>query len=60
MGVYPNVPAGYVVDIVVNNRRFDHKDQGCPPHGSVPASAISTGDIFRPEGQAFTASGDAA
>lgn len=58
-GIYPNVSAvRYVVDIFVNNRRFDHKDQDYPPHGSVPASAIRSGDIFRLEGQAFNARGD--
>jgi hypothetical protein len=58
-GVYPSVPAArYVVDVFVNNRRFDHKEQGYPPHGSVPASAINGGDIFRLEGQAFNARGD--
>ena len=58
-GVCPASPAArYVVDVFVNNRRFDHKDQAYPPHGSVPASAIKTGDVFRLEGQGFTARGD--
>lgn len=58
-GVYPNVPAvRFVADVYVNNRRVDHKDQNYPPHGSVPASQIATGDIFRLEGQAYNAKGD--
>lgn len=58
-GVYPAVPAvRFVVDIWINKRRFDHKDQDYPPHGSVPASAIRSGDLFRLEGQAFNARGD--
>ena len=58
-GVYPNVAAvRFVVDIWINKRRFDHKDQDYPPHGSVPASAIGSGDLFRLEGQAFNARGD--
>lgn len=58
-GVYPNVPAvRFVSDVYINNWRIDHKDQSYPPHGSVPASQIDTGDIFRLEGQAFNAKGD--
>ena len=58
-GVYPAIPAArYVVDVFVNDRRFDHKDQDYPPHGSVPASVVKAGDIFRLEGQGFTARGD--
>ena len=58
-GVYPNTPSvRYVVDIYVNNRRFDHKDQDYPPHGSIMARAISSGDIFRLEGRATNARGD--
>ena len=48
----------FVVDIWINKRRFDHKDQDYPPHGSVPASVIGSGDLFRLEGQAFNARGD--
>jgi hypothetical protein len=58
-GVYPHAaPERFVVDIWINKRRFDHKDQDYPPHGSVPASAIGSGDLFRLEGQAFNARGD--
>ena len=58
-GVYPQVAAvRFVVDIWINKRRFDHKDQDYPPHGSVPASVITSGDLFRLEGQAFNARGD--
>ena len=32
-GVYPHVAAvRFVVDIWINKRRFDHKDQDYPPH----------------------------
>ena len=55
-GVYPKVAAvRFVVDIWINKQRFDHKDQAYPPHGSVPASVIGSGDLFRLEGQAFNA-----
>lgn len=60
-GVYPKIPAAsYTVDIFINNWRIDHKEQGYPPHGSVPASNIGSGDIFRLEGQATNAKGDVA
>jgi hypothetical protein len=51
-GAYPNGnPSGtYTADVYINGRRFDHKSQTYPPHGSVPASAVKTGDIFRLEG----------
>jgi hypothetical protein len=51
-GIYPSGnPSGtYTADVYINGRRFDHKTQTYPPHGSVPASAVKTGDIFRLEG----------
>jgi hypothetical protein len=58
-GVYPSVAAvHFVVDVWINKRRFDHKDQNYPPHGSVPASIVRSGDVFRLEGRAFNARGD--
>lgn len=58
-GVYPNVPAvTYTVDVFVNNRRDDHKVQAYPPHGSVNAAKLKTGDVFRLEGQAVDADGN--
>lgn len=60
-GVYPRVAGTrFVVDVFVNNRRVDHKDQVYPPHGSVNRRAIRSGDIFRLEGQATNARGDVA
>lgn len=59
VGVYPNVPSvTYTVEICINNRRFDHKVQDYPPHGSVPASQVGTGDVFRLEGQAVDSAGN--
>lgn len=58
-GVYPNVPAvTYTVDVFVNNRRDDRKVQAYPPHGSVNAAKLTTGDVFRLEGQAVDADGN--
>jgi hypothetical protein len=58
-GIYPKVPAvRFIVDIYINNWRIDHKEQAYPPHGSVPARNIASGDIFRLEGQVVNAKGD--
>lgn len=60
-GVYPTVSGiRYVVDVYINRRRVDHKEQDYPPHGSVNARDIRTGDIFRLEGQATNGAGDVA
>jgi hypothetical protein len=50
----------FVVDVYVNNRRVDHKDQNYPPHGSVNAADVRTGYIFRLEGNATNGAGDVA
>jgi hypothetical protein len=51
-GVYPNtsVSGTFTVDIYMSGRRVDHKVQNYPPHGSVNASNVHTGDIFRLDG----------
>ena len=60
-GVYPRQPAvRFVVDVFMNNRRVDHKDQNYPPHGSVNAADVRTGYIFRLEGNATNGAGDVA
>src|SRR5437016_4410200 len=55
-GAYPKGnPAGtYTANVYINGRRFDRKVQTYPPHGSVPASAVKTGDIFRLDGSLVT------
>lgn len=58
-GIYPKVPAvRYVVDVFVDSRRVDHKDQAYPPHGSVSAGDLRARSVFRLEGQAINARGD--
>ncbi len=60
-GVYPNVTnIRYVVDVYINQRRVDHKEQNYPSHGSVNARNVRTGDIFRLEGSATNGKGDIA
>lgn len=57
--MYPKVQGiRYVVDVYVNNRRVDHKEQTYPPHGSLRRQDIRTGDIFRLQGEAVNARGD--
>lgn len=64
-GVYPAVPAvRYVVDVYLNNKVVDHKDQPYPPHASLPSAAarkntsVHSGDIFRLDGKAYDGRGD--
>ena len=60
-GVYPKqVAATYVVDVYMNNRRVDHKQQSYPPHGSVNARDVVSGGVFRLEGSATNGAGDVA
>lgn len=63
-GVYPKVPAvRYVVDIYLNNKVADHKDQPYPPHASLPPDSpevdigVRSGDVFRIEGRAYDGHG---
>ena len=52
-GVYPKVVASeYVVDVLVNGRRVDHKNQNYEPHGSINASDLSTGALVTIAGHA--------
>ncbi len=52
-GVYPNTPADtYSVDIYINGKRVDHKDQDYQPHGSVNAVDVPSGAIFQLTGTA--------
>jgi hypothetical protein len=52
-GVYPNTPAEtYSVDIFINGKRVDHKDQAYPPHGSVNAVDVPSGGLFQLTGTA--------
>jgi len=60
-GVYPKQPAvNYVVDVYINKRRVDHKNQGYPPHGSVNARDVVSGGIFQLDDTATNAKGDKA
>jgi hypothetical protein len=52
-GVYPKVPASqYVVDVLVNGQRVDHKDQNYEPHGSINPKQLSTGALVSIVGHA--------
>lgn len=56
-GAYPNHSATrYVVDVYVGNRRVDAKDQTYPPHGSVSATDVRPGQIFRLTGTVYDGS----
>lgn len=57
-GAYPTVQlAGtYSAEVFIDGRRYDAKTQTYPPHGSINASAVDTGDIVRLEGS-FVGSG---
>lgn len=58
-GFYPNVAVStYQVNIYLGSRRFDGKNQNYPPHGSVPASAVTAGVTFRIDGRATNPKGD--
>jgi hypothetical protein len=57
-GAYPTrqLPGTYTAQVLINGRRYDAKTQTYPPHGSINAGAVSTGDIVRLEGS-FVGSG---
>lgn len=56
--VQPRLPATrYVVDVYLDDRRVDHRDQITAPSGSVPAQAVRAGSVFRLQGEAATLRG---
>jgi hypothetical protein len=56
--VHPRLPVlRYVVDVYVDDRRVDPKDQIGAPHGAVAPDLIRGGSVFRLEGQAATLRG---
>jgi hypothetical protein len=57
-GAYPTAQlAGtYKAEVFIDGHRYDAKTQSYPPHGSINAGAVSTGDIVRLEGS-FVGSG---
>jgi hypothetical protein len=48
-GVYPNNPLNafgiWEVDVFINGRRVDHKNQGYPPHGTINVKDAGRGKI---------------
>ncbi len=58
-GVYPAVAAtGFSVDVYVDGKRVDHKDQAYPPHGSVNPKDLRSGALVSIVGRAKAPGGE--